>query len=131
VENLKARAKHLLDNFKLTPEMWQAVHDYQNGVCFICGRVNKSGKRLSTDHSHKTGLFRGLLCQQCNRVLGKIEDPRWAWTFIQLARASIYLQHPPAVAALGFEHFGYRGKVGNKAHRKLLKKLFRAINSHT
>jgi hypothetical protein len=123
MENLKARAKHLLDNFKLTIEKWGIVETFQRGVCAACGKKNKSGKRLSTDHRHKDGLFRGLLCQQCNRLLGKIEDPRWQATAAIVRALADYMESPPATEALGYEHYGYAGKVGTKAHRRLLKRL--------
>lgn len=128
MENDKARRKHLLDNFKLTIEDWAKVEAYQKGVCWVCQKKNKSGKRLSTDHQHsgdKPGLFRGLLCASCNRVLGKIEDPRWQWTPDLLRRAADYLQYPPAVLALQREHIGYPGRVGTKAHRRLLKRALK------
>jgi Recombination endonuclease VII len=126
MESIKARAKHLLDNFKLTIEKWGIVEAYQRGVCAACGKKNKLGKRLSTDHDHKTGLFRGLLCAQCNRLLGKIEDPRWQATPSILRALADYWDSPPATKALGYEHYGYSGKVGTKTHRKLLKKLAKA-----
>jgi hypothetical protein len=122
-ENLTARAKHLWDNFKLTLEKWGIVFKYQGEVCAICGCTNKSGNRLSTDHRHSDGLFRGLLCARCNRLLGKIEDPRWQATPLLIERLAEYMRSPSAVKALGYEHYGYPGNVGTKAHRKLLKKL--------
>jgi hypothetical protein len=126
MENLKARARHLWNNFRLTIEQWTTVFRYQGEVCAVCGRPNKNGKRLSTDHDHKTGLFRGLLCQQCNRVLGKIEDPRWQMTPVILRRLADYWADPPATKALGKAHFGFKGRVGTKEHRKLLRRLAKA-----
>tara|TARA_R100000781_G_scaffold1447_2_gene2390 strand:- start:1239 stop:1580 length:342 start_codon:yes stop_codon:yes gene_type:complete len=41
--------------------------------CQCCGRPAKNHK-LSLDHDHETGEFRGWLCQPCNRSLGIIGD---------------------------------------------------------
>lgn len=119
------RASRLSVLYNLTPIEWEIIAAYQNHVCFVCGQPNKSGKRLSTDHSHITGLIRGLLCQRCNRIFGKIEDPRF-WrdeTVARLLRLAEYIQHPPAVAALGREVYTYPGKFGTKAHKKYLEAL--------
>ena len=40
----------------------------QNGKCAICGKEPKL--KLSLDHNHKTGKWRGLLCNSCNLGLG-------------------------------------------------------------
>lgn len=61
------------------------IHDFfrikesQNGVCAICKRPEKATfrgkvKELCVDHDHKTGNVRGLLCSNCNRSLGLIEE---------------------------------------------------------
>ena len=42
----------------------------QGGVCVICLRK----KAAHVDHSHETGLFRGLLCFPCNGGLGQFRD---------------------------------------------------------
>jgi hypothetical protein len=132
VDATKARAKYLLDNYKLTIEQWDIIDAYQNHVCFVCGQPNPNGRRLSTDHRWSDGLIRGLLCSRCNPILGKLEN-----TFIRyglhkvegitmagiLARLAVYLRYPPAPQALGMDVFGYPGKTGTKKHRKLLKKL--------
>ena len=39
-------------------------------ICDICGNAAK----LSFDHCHKTGRFRGWLCQNCNAGLGMAKD---------------------------------------------------------
>lgn len=132
MENDKARAKRLMDGFKLTIEKWETVNRYQKKVCALCGRPCHTGKRLATDHSHLDGLFRGLLCAQCNPILGKLEN---AWvrlgmhkqdsvTFVEfIALVASYLKEPPATKALGYAHYGYPGKVNTKKHRLTLRRL--------
>lgn len=131
MENEKARAKRLMDNFKLTIDKWETVNAHQGKVCALCGRPCHTGKRLATDHSHLDGLFRGLLCAQCNPILGKLEN---AWvrlgmhkqesvTFIEfVALVASYLKTPPATVALGYAHYGYPGKVNTKKHRLMLRR---------
>lgn len=46
----------------------------EHPVCEICGNVCKTGRKLTIDHNHKTGKFRGLLCTGCNRKLGSYES---------------------------------------------------------
>jgi len=57
----------------------------QNYRCPLCGDPVDSSSPL--DHSHSTGLARGVLCQPCNLILGKIEagSPRF------LANAQEYI----------------------------------------
>lgn len=38
--------------------------------CTVCG----SNKRICFDHNHKTGYFRGWLCNSCNVALGCVND---------------------------------------------------------
>jgi hypothetical protein len=111
---MNARAKYLMDNFKLTIEKWQKIWDYQKGLCAICGHPLK---KANTDHDHKDGLVRGLLCARCNRALGRFGD-----SVVLILAAFIYLKNPPAEAALGAPHYGYPGRIGTKKHRKMLRK---------
>lgn len=122
-------------NFFLTPSEWDLIDAYQNHVCAICKHPNKSGNRLSTDHSHITGLLRGLLCQRCNRILGKIEQKRF-WgsndvtiTIRLLRFAADFLEHPPAALALGREIYTFPGRLGSKAHKLWLKKIAPPVSS--
>lgn len=48
----------------------------QHGVCAICGKpeTKPNAKYLAVDHDHKTGEVRGLLCNNCNRALGLLQD---------------------------------------------------------
>jgi hypothetical protein len=126
---MTARERILQQWFQLTVLEWELISAFQKHVCFICGKPNKSGNRLSTDHDHRkigptAGLIRGLLCATCNRILGKIEDPRF-WkddTIAKLARLIEYLKNPPAVEALGRKIFIFPGKLGSDVHRAWLKK---------
>lgn len=42
-------------------------------LCECCGKADLP-RRLSLDHCHKTGVFRGWLCKECNMGLGKLGD---------------------------------------------------------
>ena len=51
----------------------------QHSKCAICKRdgftmAKHHVLKLVVDHCHKTGLVRGLLCHNCNRALGLLQD---------------------------------------------------------
>lgn len=114
---LSPRAKRLLEIFYLTEAQWQTIKDFQGGLCAIC---KHSLKKANVDHDHSSGLVRGLLCARCNRALGRFGD-----SLVLLRAAVKYLESPPAVSALGYEHKGLPGRVGTKKQRKLAKRLKR------
>ena len=73
-----------------------------NGRCDICGELPatraKSARRLSIDHDHVTGEFRGLICRPCNLALGNmLDNPEW------LMKAASYLQMHPAASSAADE----------------------------
>ncbi len=58
-----------------TPEMIALIEDH-DGFCSIC-TTEKPGGRWNIfviDHCHRTGRFRGLLCDACNKALGMFDD---------------------------------------------------------
>lgn len=92
-----SHATHIAETYDITAEEYQAIYEYQGGMCAICQRAKGIRKRLSVDHCHKTGLVRGLLCQPCNKhVLGHLRDDPEA-----LQRGANYLEYPPAVDVIG------------------------------
>ena len=55
------------------------LYEKQSGRCEICGKhgfyLNTNAvTRLVVDHCHKTHKVRGLLCHNCNRALGLLQD---------------------------------------------------------
>jgi hypothetical protein len=74
------KANQLKAKYGITVEEYQAMFDSQGGVCKLCGqeettRISRGDgiRSLAVDHDHKTGKVRGLLCHQCNVVLGQYE----------------------------------------------------------
>lgn len=72
-----------LRKFNLTPAEFDAMYARQGGCCAIC-RIPESAnrRRLAIDHDHACcaddgvscgRCVRGLLCETCNRTLGKYE----------------------------------------------------------
>ena len=69
---------YLKRTYQMTESEYETLQIVQGGLCAVCRRTNplKNGsepERLAVDHDHLSGRNRGLLCQNCNRVLGFIE----------------------------------------------------------
>jgi nitrate/TMAO reductase-like tetraheme cytochrome c subunit len=69
------------ERYNITPEHYDEMVKSQNNRCAICGNVEiakhnitKKVQKLAVDHCHSSGKVRGLLCQDCNRGLGKFHD---------------------------------------------------------
>ena len=65
--------------YGITLRRYEELLREQGGVCKLCGKpewVIQSGKLrlLSVDHDHLTGEVRGLLCSNCNRALGLLNE---------------------------------------------------------
>lgn len=65
------REIYLKKEHGLTPTQYDAMNVAQQGHCKVCGRDDQ---RLHVDHDHTTGLIRGLLCGNCNRMVGLAGD---------------------------------------------------------
>ena len=84
------RRSSLMSKFKMTEVDYNKIYNQQNGKCAICGSASygKAGAtKLAVDHCHKTGKIRGLLCFNCNTMLGKVKD-----SIETLESAIIYLK---------------------------------------
>jgi hypothetical protein len=66
---------YVLYKHGLDPKTFDRIVKAQGGGCAICGGADtRKGMRLSVDHCHKSGAFRGALCTNCNQGLGKFFD---------------------------------------------------------
>lgn len=54
-------------------EFWR-IYKSQGGRCAICRNECPTGKELAIDHCHETGVVRGLLCINCNQLIGHAHD---------------------------------------------------------
>lgn len=65
------RDAYLARTYGLKPGEWEAMLIAQGNVCAIC---KKKKRRYDTDHDHKTGKVRGVICHRCNVMLGHARD---------------------------------------------------------
>jgi hypothetical protein len=66
------RERHLIRKYGITQSDYENMFNEQDGKCAICGK--KQDKAFDVDHCHKTGEVRGLLCTNCNRMIGHAAD---------------------------------------------------------
>lgn len=68
------RAKRLREH-GICEEEFNSMLKQQGGKCAICDKPqDESIKFLSIDHDHRTNKNRGLLCSNCNRGIGLLQD---------------------------------------------------------
>lgn len=82
---LYKRNKYLQQTYGINNDYYQQMVLNQEDKCKLCGKRYKS-KYYLVDHDHKTGKVRGLLCSQCNKKLGKLENSEW------IKRALLYIR---------------------------------------
>lgn len=85
------RVRHIATRFNLTPQDFVRLYDAFPKCC-VCGRDDN---RLVIDHDHETGEIRGILCHQCNSVIGLASE-----SSERLLALVAYLDNPPAADVL-------------------------------
>jgi hypothetical protein len=71
------RSLRYKSNYGINIEEYEELFKSQSGKCAICRKPSEtinSSRRLAVDHDHKTGSVRGLLCSDCNTMLGHFDD---------------------------------------------------------
>lgn len=76
-ENPERRAEHYRvksrkRKYAIARDAFHAMVESQCGLCAVCATFPPRG--LCVDHDHSTGKVRGLLCSQCNSMLGMAKD---------------------------------------------------------
>lgn len=66
------RERHLIRKYGMTQADYDRMFSAQGGQCAICNKTQE--RALDVDHCHATGLVRGLLCTNCNRMIGHAGD---------------------------------------------------------
>ena len=96
----QARRFGLKRYYGMTWETYNVMLAAQNGVCDICKgtetyqpKTYQGPKALSVDHNHKNGQIRGLLCSNCNYLIGHCKEDADI-----LMAAAKYLEKHAAVA---------------------------------
>jgi hypothetical protein len=94
--NIEKRAEtykkqDLKKKYGITLEQYSTACANQNNCCFLC---KKPVPTLNVDHCHKTTFVRGLLCPNCNHMLGHAKDNPEV-----LRRGIAYLMNPPGLLA--------------------------------
>jgi hypothetical protein len=68
------KQRHRLQRYGVTPEWFREQLVGQAARCAVCGEVMGPGRDTHVDHDHTTGRVRGLLCRNCNIMLGHAKD---------------------------------------------------------
>jgi hypothetical protein len=72
---LQQRDRTLRRKYGVSAEQYDAMVAAQDGRCLICKNPPPPEQRgLVVDHCHATGRARGLLCNNCNALLGMAAD---------------------------------------------------------
>jgi Recombination endonuclease VII len=76
------KQKYTPESYGLTNKQYEAQSRAQNDLCAVCKRPQQNGFRLAIDHDHNCcperaacdKCRRGLLCTNCNTLLGSAHD---------------------------------------------------------
>lgn len=89
----KCAAKKASRLYNITPEQVLRLREIK--VCTLCAK-EVEGKTQHIDHCHKTGRIRGILCNNCNGLLGLMEksldrgvDPMQIFNYIESAEVNL------------------------------------------
>jgi hypothetical protein len=73
--------RYLLNNYGISLDDYWSIYRDQDGKCAICSlegftMAKHCRLKLVVDHCHRTGVVRGLLCHNCNRGIGLLQESK-------------------------------------------------------
>lgn len=91
-KNKETIRRNNLKRIGFTPELFDELVAYQNGLCAICDAAlsDLPSKHVHADHCHTTSEPRGILCHHCNSAIGLLKEDKRL-----LKKAEEYLDMPP------------------------------------
>lgn len=66
--------RYLAEEYGIDTEDWARMYEAQAGLCPGCKRKLTFDRKTHVDHCHVTKRVRGLLCNDCNLLLGNADD---------------------------------------------------------
>lgn len=73
--HISQKKYRLKTQYGITLEQYDQMYENQCKSCAGCNTpIEKWGRSTHVDHDHETGKVRGILCQDCNSVLGYARD---------------------------------------------------------
>ena len=93
---VKCRGKnsYYFRNYGITEAEYENMKKAQDNRCYLCGGTgfiigsNNHSEKLAVDHDHQSGKIRKLLCHNCNRALGLMQDNPEL-----LRKAALYIEY--------------------------------------
>ena len=72
--HLEHKDKYREYKYGLSPDNYKELLKKQKTQCIICRQSFTEINVPCVDHDHNTGKIRGLLCRECNKLLGIAKD---------------------------------------------------------
>ncbi len=60
------------DPYRIYEQMAAEAHGVTDESCCVCGRPRHESMRHHRDHDHVSGLPRGIVCFQCNKLMPRL-----------------------------------------------------------
>jgi hypothetical protein len=110
------------DPLEVEQKAERGLRKWHAGRCAMCGAVTS----LVTDHDHKTGLVRGLLCHQCNVSEGVQPGADTPFGRYRTKSPAVIL----GVTVRYFDHFrgAYAEPEGERDEEEFLRRASKIIN---
>jgi hypothetical protein len=70
----KRKSREIYRRYGITTAQFDRIFALQGKCCAICHRKKPTGKGWCIDHNHEIEFVRGILCSNCNFVLGLVGD---------------------------------------------------------